>query len=309
MEAFTDSMDLVLGSIQCVDEPLIYQKENNFIYLFRTSKRKRRGQLNKFCERYLEEKCEWKIKALTKKDFDEHRILIQKSGFKKISETERRIEYEGKDLEKFQNPENWRKWQLEIYRKLFNEQKPTKSYTDRNNWSIKQADERKIINIVDKVGKSGKSQFFKYLYIKNQKSIGRISYGSAAQLRSSLVNLGEKKIYIIDLPRTRGKSDSQDELLSVLEELKSGCVINAMYGRGNSLIIEPPHIIVSTNYLLSYENLSRDRWEVFEIDSKNQKLGPKNRLLEIYKEEIRKMNLIKKQSPDLLQLAGSLPKQ
>lgn len=82
-----------------------------------------------------------------------------------------------------------------------------------------------------------------------------------------------------------------------------------MYGRGNSLIIEPPHIIVSTNYLLSYENLSRDRWEVFEIDSKNQKLGPKNRLLEIYKEEIRKMNLIKKQSPDLLQLAGSLPKQ
>ena len=125
--------------------------------------------------------------------------------------------------------------------------------TKNNNWKLKEADERKIINIVDKHGKSGKSQFFKYLYVKNEKQIGRISYGSAAQLRSSLVNLGERKIYIIDLPRTKGKYDSHFELLSVIEELKSGCVINAMYGRGNSLIIEPPHIIISTNYLLDYD--------------------------------------------------------
>ena len=120
---------------------------------------------------------------------------------------------------------------------LFVHPDPSFQSIQNSNWGSKPADERKIANLVNKYGKSGKSQFFKYWYIKNEKSVGRISYGSSSQLRSSLVNIVEKRIYIIDLPRTKGRYNSHLESLSVLGELKSDCAINAICGRGDSLII------------------------------------------------------------------------
>ena len=40
-----NNVDLILGSMQCYDEPNIFQKIDNSarIYLFKTSKRKRKG--------------------------------------------------------------------------------------------------------------------------------------------------------------------------------------------------------------------------------------------------------------------------
>lgn len=55
---------------------------------------------------------------------------------------------------------------------------------------------------------------------------------------------------------TKGKHNSHVELLSILEEFKSSYAINAMYGRGNSLIIESLHIRI--NYLLDYGSFSED---------------------------------------------------
>ena len=75
-------------------------------------------------------------------------------------------------------------------------------------------------------GNSGKSSFFKWLYLQNSDLIGRITFGSSSQLRSIITKLGPKKIYIIDL-------------LSAIEDLKTGFVINSMYGEGRTLIMEP----------------------------------------------------------------------
>jgi hypothetical protein len=55
---------------------------------------------------------------------------------------------------------------------------------------------------------------------------------------------------------TKEKHNSHVELLSILEEFKSSYAINAMYGRGNSLIIESLHIRI--NYLLDYGSFSED---------------------------------------------------
>ena len=44
-----------------------------------------------------------------------------------------------------------------------------------------------------------------------------------------------------------------------------------MYGSGRTLLMEPPHIIVSSNYNLDYNLLSEDRWEVYEISDKKLK--------------------------------------
>ena len=62
-------------------------------------------------------------------------------------------------------------------------------------------------------------------------------------------------------------------------------VFTAMYGQAKELIIEPPHLIVSSNYVLNSESLSKDRWETFEI-KKDKTLGPKNAVYR--KEQIKK---------------------
>jgi hypothetical protein len=38
-----------------------------------------------------------------------------------------------------------------------------------------------------------------------------------------------------------------------------------MYGKGASLLMKPPHIVITSNYLLDYELLSMYRWRVYEI--------------------------------------------
>lgn len=72
----------------------------------------------------------------------------------------------------------------------------------------------------------------------------------------------------------------EEDLLSVIEDLKSGLVINVMYGSGKTLLMEPPHIIVSSNYKLNYENLSKDRWEVYEITTSKELKEIHNSLVE-----------------------------
>ena len=99
--------------------------------------------------------------------------------------------------------------------------------------SIKKDDPRKIISLIDRSGNHGKSSFFKYLLTENSDDIGRLDYGTAAQLRTRAMNTGPKKIYIIDLARTRSKGDSELDILSTIEDLKSGVVIGAFYGRGD----------------------------------------------------------------------------
>ena len=43
-----------------------------------------------------------------------------------------------------------------------------------------------------------------------------------------------------------------------------------MYGNGNTLMMEPPHIIMSSNFIPDVNLLSKDRWKMYKI--KNEKL-------------------------------------
>lgn len=165
--------------------------------------------------------------------------------------------------------------------------------------NIKEPHPRHIISLVDTKGNSGKSSFFKYLFYNYSEEIGRITYGTTGQLRSSVLNMGKKSIYIVDLTRSQGKTDNQEDLLSIIEDIKNGLVTSNFYGKGSTLIMKPPHIIVSTNYILNYEALSADRWEIYEI-KRNKKLGKVNELI---KKEKRN-NTIKKNIEKL----GFIPK-
>lgn len=263
LEKIKDEIDLLLGSIQAKKPLYEFRKLTNdeIIIFFETDNRKRRGQVNRACEKIFNEDIDFKVNPYTKTvyNLDIHRIKNNKN-FKEIENINSKLfeEYSGKDIAIFNsNHKNWHEWQNQLYNKIFNE-----------NGQIKEPDDRKIISIVDRRGNCGKSSFFKWLYVKYPQSVGRCSYGSSSQLRSSLVNIGKRKIYIIDLSRSKGFLDREEDLLAAVEELKSGTIFTSMYGSGNQLIMEPPHIIISSNYFLNYSLLSEDRWDVYKIGEK-----------------------------------------
>lgn len=288
-EELNDSVDLILDAMGADHGCHKYESKDDsqIFYLFRTNRRKRRGQLTKFCQRFLPSEQEYDAKGITRDDLTSIIVklnkneLIEKAGEPpELYEDQR---YGGEDIKFFDDRTKWHQWQKDVYKMLFNEDD-----------DFKKPDPRHIINLIDVKGNSGKSSFFKWLYYKHPQQIGRIGYGTAAQLRSSIVNIGPKPVYIIDLTRSKSKADKEEDLLSILEDTKNGLVINAMYGAGKSMIMAPPHIIVSANYTFNYELLSEDRWMVFEIKS-NKKLGKENELLAKQKKEQRR----KKQSEEL----------
>ena len=117
-----------------------------------------------------------------------------------------------------------------------------------------------------------------------EKEISRISFGTATQLRSAVIAAGPKKMYILDLTRTKGKEDSEHDLLSVIESIVDGMIYSPMYGKHETLLMEPPHVLITSNYALNYTLLSLDRWKVYEI-KENGNLGKENEILQKIIEE------------------------
>lgn len=58
----------------------------------------------------------------------------------------------------------------------------------------------------------------------------------------------------------------------MVEDLKNGHSVTNMYGKGGSLIMDSPHIIVFSNQDCPRKMLTIDRWKIFEINSKTLKL-------------------------------------
>lgn len=271
MQKLEDGIDLVLYSMQASNRDVykIYKKDGSrVIILFKAVTRKRKGQLNKFCSRYLDNDANYRGLAISRDKLIEYlaQARLNADNYKIVEDLDKQS-YDGRDIRMFDDRKNWYSWQKEVYNMIYNE-----------DGTIKEPDPRAIISLVDFQGGSGKSSFFKYLYTNDEsKDIGRAGYGTAQQLRSALINQGPKRIYIIDLSRAKSKYDTQEDLLSILEDCKSGFIISPMYGQSKELIMEPPHIIVSSNYLFDTELLSKDRWNVYEL--KQNKLGIKNQLI------------------------------
>ena len=153
---------------------------------------------------------------------------------------------------------------------------PTKFYNWQKlmyNISMSEPDDRTIYHILDRQGSRGKTQLVKYLAIKHPKEIGIIACtGSANQLVSSIIQMGVRKTYILDIPRSKGegkfakdKFESRiDELMFTIEQIKNGMLSSSMYGRNNEMFFNSPNVMVFTNYDLF--GLSSDRWHLFDMD-------------------------------------------
>lgn len=258
------NVDVVLGSIGANSNVYKFKAIGRVVYLFSTFKRKRKGQLNKLIDKNLIDKKlidGYKTISFLKNEFKSTLIELKKNKhFQLTFEPEIFEGYSGSDLKIFKEKNRWYEWQKEIYDALFYKTGEIKPGTDRE-----------IIALYDEKGNSGKSSFFKYLFFNHPEDIGRITYGTASQLRASLLNIGRKKIYIIDLARSKSKNDSEIDLLSAIEDLKNGLVTSNMYGSGGTMLMDIPHILISSNYIFDQSLLSADRWKIYSI--KNKKLS------------------------------------
>jgi hypothetical protein len=310
-EKISNSLDLIYNALDVSDKNNhIYRKKDGevLIHFFKTNNRKRKGMVDKYCQRFLPENQRWQIIPIKQDQLNEQLNTIRKSEkYRLQNEVLKDQEYKGEDLKVFENRETWYSWQKEIYEMFF----------DDNN-KIKKPHDRKIHHIVCLSGNSGKSSFFKWIYFHNQEDIGRITYGTSSQIRTSLVNTGAKKLYIVDLARSKSKQDSEQDLLAAIEDLKSGVVLTSMYGSSKKLLMNPPAILISSNYVFKETGLSEDRWCVYEIKSKNKSLGKKNKLLvkartrHKRKERIsrvgKRVAKVKSKLLDFTGLAGKAPK-
>jgi len=123
--------------------------------------------------------------------------------------------------------------------------------------------DRTVVWIYNKKGNVGKSKLCKFLAWKGLAKL--ITGGSASQLKSAIFTAGPKRCYLVDLPRTRGKDERMEDILSAVEALKNGFVQDHMYGKDNELFMMPPHVICFSNAPPPYLKLSLDRWTTFTI--------------------------------------------
>lgn len=162
--------------------------------------------------------------------------------------------YDGRELEFLRKPENRHPWQACILQFIL----------DAAEIAIKNPDDRTIIWITDTQGNSGKSKLIKYLCY-NYDDIIKVPFGTATQLRASLISAGAKKVYLVDMPRTMGDDDSIPSLIASIEDLKNGFLVSSMYGKTAKLMMEPPHIIIFSNALCPQQSLSTDRWHRYML--------------------------------------------
>lgn len=169
--------------------------------------------------------------------------------------------YNGEDITFLESENSRYSWQDDLFKEFF----------DQDETFIKAADSRTIFWITDEQGCTGKSKFVKYCCFSNP-NCAKVSFGSSTQLRSSLIALGRKKLYFIDIPRTLGKEDHLEDLITVLEDLKNGFLVSCMYGKYQSLMMDPPHVVVFSNQYAPFNHMSSDRWKAYKIDNSTKKL-------------------------------------
>lgn len=123
--------------------------------------------------------------------------------------------------------------------------------------------DRKIVWIYDGDGCVGKSKLCKY--IMHHKIGFSCSIMSMADTMNLVVGTGPKRAYLFDIPRTKTKLVGMAELYHSLENIKNGTVVSGKY-QGNTLVMDPPHVYVFSNYLPDKEAMSKDRWEIRSIN-------------------------------------------
>lgn len=164
------------------------------------------------------------------------------------------LAYSGQDVAFLDRKEAHYPWQKELFNIVFND----------DVLLFKKPHDRKILWFADFGGNTGKSKFTKWICLRNSRAV-KVPFGSASQLRSSIISMGPKRMYMLDIPRTIGQDDDMKAIYSLLEDLKNGFVVSSMYGKNAVLLMDPPHVVVFSNQFPEIKRMSSDRWHTCGI--------------------------------------------
>lgn len=270
-------IEIFFNRIQATDESYIVKFDDFILIIFKTFTRRRSGVIKNIFLKNVKLFNDSEFNSFTKV---RQKVYALKNGtfphFQEISPLKKTqfygllqdyqdktglilqsniSQYDGEDIAVFKNRDNWHTWQKDLFNYLFDE-----------NEDFRPPSHREILFIFDPFGNTGKSSFVKWLRITYEQEIGIITEANAQQLRSSLITIGKKSLYIVDLPRTKSKQGVND-VLNILEQVKSGMLQSVMYGRHKEMIFEPVHIVVFGNYV-PVGGLSTDRFKTWRLERK-----------------------------------------
>ena len=137
--------------------------------------------------------------------------------------------------------------------------------------------ERMVLVLIDGPGSKGKSKLVKYLMFKDKlRNFCKMPRDSIKSSVSSAVSMygSLKRIqgWFVDIPRKNNELEtSLSNTCQIIEELKSGVLVDTMYGRGTIKGFPPPHIVVFCNEYKPQDfekYLSKDRLIFLEVVGK-----------------------------------------
>jgi hypothetical protein len=158
-------------------------------------------------------------------------------------------QYNGEDLPAREDFYNYQQYVLAMF-----EQHKKKPLADRE-----------VYWLYDPIGNTGKSVLTKYLLWKHGSDVMIVPRANAQNMRTVIIDRGPKLLYLFDLPRTLGREEHKEDIYSVIEDVKNGTVLSAMYGRDAQLLMYPPIVWVFSNYRPEVESLSLDRWVILRM--------------------------------------------
>lgn len=160
-------------------------------------------------------------------------------------------------------------------------------------------DNRTINWIYDKQGNNGKSTIANYLEIYKNAYI--ITGGKQADIYRHYDN---NRIVIYDLPRDY--TEGNDSIYSTMECFKNGYILDTKY-EGQKKRFIPPHIFVFSNSMPNIDKLSKDRWNIINLDDISNKHEINEEVIEDNMQKIVKnMEEIKAQSKEHIKEIVSL---
>ena len=131
--------------------------------------------------------------------------------------------------------------------------------------------DRKVIWVQDLAGGCGKSTFLKFLRFGQSSLIVRkLPLDRPDRLRMFVCKVAEQTdvgVFAFDFTRTLDDDTSIKSLFQIIEELKNGYIVSAMFGKPLEILIDSPFVLIFTNEDISsyFHYLSMDRWCAYEI--------------------------------------------
>lgn len=125
---------------------------------------------------------------------------------------------------------------------------------------LEEADDRKVLFVVDPDGGQGKSWFCRWMYCKYPDQVQCIGMGKRDDMAHMIDS--HKRIFLLNVPR------GQMEYLSypILEQIKDRMVSSPKYESEMKTMIHQPHMVVFSNEHPDESKMTEDRYVFFDVN-------------------------------------------